>query len=207
MHTKLFALLLASGLAGTGIVNAQSPTESPSPATKHRVSKKAAATASLAQEVVSPSTAESPSASPKAKRARREKKTTAETSPSPAATTEASPSPAAKHARKAKATAAASPAMTPGPSPAKKTLADFFKPKTSQSPSSSAAPATTAATAKAETEATPATGGGHGLVWVNTTTHVYHKEGSRFYGTTKKGKYVSEADAIKEGDRAAAKGQ
>jgi hypothetical protein len=50
-------------------------------------------------------------------------------------------------------------------------------------------------------------GRGPGLVWVNTETHVYHKEGSRFYGTTKKGKYVSEADAIKEGDRAAAKGR
>ena len=36
---------------------------------------------------------------------------------------------------------------------------------------------------------------------VNTATHVYHKEGSRFYGQTKKGKYVSEADAIKQGDR------
>jgi hypothetical protein len=55
--------------------------------------------------------------------------------------------------------------------------------------------------------ATPAPGGGRGLVWVNTETHIYHKEGSRFYGTTKKGKYVSEADAIKEGDRAAARGQ
>jgi hypothetical protein len=54
--------------------------------------------------------------------------------------------------------------------------------------------------------ATPAPGGGPGLVWVNTTTHIYHKEGSRFYGKTKKGKHVSEADAIKEGDRAAAKG-
>jgi hypothetical protein len=38
-------------------------------------------------------------------------------------------------------------------------------------------------------------------------SQLYHEEGSRFYGTTKKGKYVSEADAIKEGDRAAAKGQ
>jgi hypothetical protein len=49
--------------------------------------------------------------------------------------------------------------------------------------------------------ATPARGGGHGLVWVNTETHVYHKEGSRFYGSTTHGKFVSEADAIKEGDR------
>ena len=36
----------------------------------------------------------------------------------------------------------------------------------------------------------------------NTESHIYHKEGSRFYGKTKKGKYVSEADAIKEGDKA-----
>jgi len=41
------------------------------------------------------------------------------------------------------------------------------------------------------------------MVWVNTETHVYHKEGSRFYGKTQNGKYVSEADAIKEGARAA----
>jgi hypothetical protein len=42
------------------------------------------------------------------------------------------------------------------------------------------------------------------LVWVNTETHVYYEQGSGFYGTTKEGNYVSEADAIKEGDRAAA---
>jgi hypothetical protein len=77
----------------------------------------------------------------------------------------------------------------------------LFKPKTSVSASPAAAPVTNTAAA------TPAAGGGHGLVWVNTATHVYHKEGSRFYGKTKQGKYVSEADAIKEGDRAAAKGQ
>jgi hypothetical protein len=91
--------------------------------------------------------------------------------------------------------------VIPSPSPAKKTLADFFKPKSSVSPSPSAAAATVATAT-----ATPAAGGGHGLVWVNTETHIYHKEGSRFYGTTKKGKYVSEPDAIKEGDRAAAAG-
>jgi hypothetical protein len=50
---------------------------------------------------------------------------------------------------------------------------------------------------------TPATGGGNGQVWVNSSTHVYHKEGSRFYGKTKHGKYMSEQDAIKEGDHAA----
>jgi hypothetical protein len=91
--------------------------------------------------------------------------------------------------------------VTPSPSPAKKTLADFFKPKSSVSPSPSPAAATVATAT-----ATPAAGGGNGLVWVNTETRVYHKEGSRFYGKTKKGKYVSEADAIKEGDRAAAAG-
>jgi hypothetical protein len=40
------------------------------------------------------------------------------------------------------------------------------------------------------------------MVWVNTATHVYHKQGSRWYGTTKQGKYVSEQDARNEGDRA-----
>ena len=46
-----------------------------------------------------------------------------------------------------------------------------------------------------------APGGGHGMVWVNSETHVYHTEGSRFYGTTKKGKYMTEAEAAKEGDK------
>jgi hypothetical protein len=52
---------------------------------------------------------------------------------------------------------------------------------------------------------TPATGGGNGRVWVNSATHVYHKEGSRFYGKTKHGKYMSKQDAIKEGDHALTK--
>jgi hypothetical protein len=43
-------------------------------------------------------------------------------------------------------------------------------------------------------------------VWVNTATRVYHREGSRFYGRTKEGKYVTEDEAIKEGNRAAAHG-
>src|SRR5262249_31788252 len=41
-----------------------------------------------------------------------------------------------------------------------------------------------------------------GLVWVNTGSKVYHKEG-RFYGKTKQGQFMTEADAQKAGYRAA----
>jgi DNA uptake protein ComE-like DNA-binding protein len=42
-----------------------------------------------------------------------------------------------------------------------------------------------------------------GMVWVNTETKVYHREGDRYYGNTKHGKYMTEADAIAAGYRAA----
>jgi hypothetical protein len=147
----------------------------------------------------SPAPTESPAASPAKHRTHKKAEATA----SPTAGTEASPSPTAKRGRKAKTTATA-PAVSPSPSPAKKTLADFFKPKTSPSPAAAVAPgATRATTAETVAKSTPAPGGGRGLVWVNTETHVYHKEGTRFYGKTKKGKYVTEQEAIKEGDKAA----
>ena len=41
-----------------------------------------------------------------------------------------------------------------------------------------------------------------GLVWVNTSSKVYHKDG-QFYGKTKRGKFMTEADAQKEGNREA----
>jgi len=44
-----------------------------------------------------------------------------------------------------------------------------------------------------------------GMVWVNTDSGVYHKPGSRYYGKTKHGKYMLEADAIKAGYHAAGK--
>ena len=152
-----------------------SQAQSPTPAespAKHRVAKKAHATPSPTGVAASASPAASPAASPKAKRG-----------------------------SKKEATAAAH--VTPSPSPGKFNLGDLFKPKTSrqqvQRPRH-AAPSKGTSTQAATKP--PAPGGGHGLVWVNTETHVYHKEGSRFYGTTKKGKYTTEAEAIKEGDKA-----
>ena len=44
-----------------------------------------------------------------------------------------------------------------------------------------------------------------GLVWANLNTKVYHKEG-KYYGTTKNGKFMTEADAQKAGFKAAQEG-
>ena len=42
-----------------------------------------------------------------------------------------------------------------------------------------------------------------GMVWVNLISNKYHKEGGLWYGKTKSGEYMTEADAIKAGYKAA----
>jgi hypothetical protein len=58
--------------------------------------------------------------------------------------------------------------------------------------------ATPAPTTSPRAAPTPAN---NGQVWVNTDSHVYHCPGTRWYGKTKQGTYMSEAQAQAQGAR------
>jgi len=69
-------------------------------------------------------------------------------------------------------------------------------PTANQAPEQSAPAATSNTSTRAQ-----APGGGAGMVWVNTSSNVYHCPGSRYYGKTKAGTYMSESEARAKGAR------
>lgn len=86
------------------------------------------------------------------------------------------------------------------------TAAPAAKASATAAPAVVAAPAATSAAKTAVTPAAKTTapvaaaaGGGDGKVWVNTASKVYHCEGSKHYGKTKTGEYLTEADAKAKG--------
>lgn len=52
-------------------------------------------------------------------------------------------------------------------------------------------------------QADPSKGRPDVKVWVNTSSSVYHCPGTRYYGNTKKGTYMTQAEAQKTGNRPA----
>jgi hypothetical protein len=94
--------------------------------------------------------------------------------------------------KKAKADASAEPATAAAPGVSASAAAP--------APANRAAPVPSATASSTDIVSAKASG----KVWVNTDSQVYHKSG-RWYGTTKKGKFMTEDEAKAAGYRAAKK--
>jgi hypothetical protein len=97
--------------------------------------------------------------------------------------------------------ATAGPATAP-PTPAGAPVAGIGVPATAGPPPHPASATPPPATAGHPVPVPPEPG----MVWVNIDTKIYHLPGDRWYGKTKHGQYMTEADAIKAGYRAAKRG-
>jgi hypothetical protein len=97
------------------------------------------------------------------------------------------------------------PAPAPAPAPASQTgsLFPWWQPTASAPASSAAAPTATGAGEYATELQARARCPSDTVVWVNIGTRVYHYPGTHYYGHTKKGAYMCEADARAAGNRAA----
>jgi hypothetical protein len=90
-----------------------------------------------------------------------------------------------------------------------KTVSDLNGMVTVGTPASTATkPASVTSNSAKQASSSPAAGqaGGPGMVWVNPDTKVFHRYGSRWYGKTKTGQYMTEADALKAGYRESKQG-
>ena len=90
--------------------------------------------------------------------------------------------------------ASRAPAAQPAPKPAPAV------PAPAPMPTASAGARTTSAPTMAQQPPV------RGMVWVNLNTKVFHREGDRYYGATKNGQFMTEADALKAGYRESKQG-